>query len=102
MALFCAAIKRFEGSPYGVVAEVMDCSFEVNEFELQSHYYLHFRTCKGMNPLIPLPSYEVNSITTVKRQGWLRHEITREGWYAIKQSSQTKRDSFFSLEVSLS
>ena len=36
------------------MANVQDCDPEVNEFELQSRYYVHFRTNnlgKGMNPL---------------------------------------------------
>ena len=38
-----------------VVANLQDCDIVVNEFELQSRYYVHFRTNtlgKGMNPLI--------------------------------------------------
>ena len=41
----------------GIVANVLDCGLEVNEFEFQSRYYVHFRTNnlgKGMNPLIYL------------------------------------------------
>ncbi len=44
------------GSRRGVTAKVLDCGQEVNEFELQSLYYVHFWTNilgKGMNPLIP-------------------------------------------------
>ena len=39
--------------PCGVVVIVLDCDFVVIEFELQSRYYVHFRTNalgKGMNP----------------------------------------------------
>ena len=28
----------------GVIAKVLDCSLKVSEFELQLHYYVHFRT----------------------------------------------------------
>ena len=38
------------------MAKVLDCSLEISEFELQSPYYVHFRTNtleKGMNLLIP-------------------------------------------------
>ena len=45
------------------------------EFEFQSRYYVHFRTNtlgKGMNPLI-LPSYGLNSTTTVLLEEWLWH-----------------------------
>ena len=45
------------GWPRGVMVKVMDCEIVVSEFELQSRYYIHFRTNtlrKGMNP--PLSS----------------------------------------------
>ena len=44
--------KLLEG---GVMVNVLDCEIVVREFELQSHYYVHFRANtlgKGMNPLI--------------------------------------------------
>ena len=48
---------RKEGrSPHGIVANVLDCDIVVSKFELQSLYYVHFRTNtlrKGMDPLIP-------------------------------------------------
>ena len=71
---------------HGVVANVLDC-----EFELKSHYCIHFWTNTlgkdippsfGLNS-IPL-SYELNSTTTVL-QGWLWHQISLNIWYAIKQ-----------------
>ena len=37
------------------MAKAMDCEIVVSEFELQSRYYVYFRTNtlgKGMNPLI--------------------------------------------------
>ena len=40
------------------MVNVLDCNIIVSEFELQSRYFVHFRTRtfqKGMNPLI-LPS----------------------------------------------
>ena len=43
------------GCPRGVMVKAMDCRIVVSEFELQSRYYVHFRTntlAKGMNPLI--------------------------------------------------
>ena len=46
------------GYPRGVMVKAMDCGIIVNEFELQSHYYVRFRTKtleQGMNSLI-LPS----------------------------------------------
>ena len=45
------------GSIRGVVANVVDYHIIVSGFELQSRYYVCFRTNtldKGMNPLIPL------------------------------------------------
>ena len=45
-----------EESLRGVVANVLDCDFEVSEFEFPSCYNFHFRTRtlrKGMNPFIP-------------------------------------------------
>ena len=42
--------------PRGVIVKVLYYGIVVNEFELQSRYYVHFRTNtpgKGMNPLIP-------------------------------------------------
>ena len=43
------------GCPRGVIVKAMDCGIVVNEFVLQSRYYVHFRANtlgKGMNPLI--------------------------------------------------
>ena len=43
------------GVPRGVMVKAMDYEIVVNEFELQSRYYVHFRANtlgKGMNPLI--------------------------------------------------
>ena len=42
-------------SPYGVMVKALACGIVVNEFALQSHYYVHFQTNalgKGMNSLI--------------------------------------------------
>ena len=46
------SIRR--GCPRDVMVKTMDCGIVVSEFELQSRYYVHFRTNtlgKGMNPL---------------------------------------------------
>ena len=47
-AMFCCLWKPFHESsdfnPHGVMVKVPDCSVEVNEFELQLHYYVHFWT----------------------------------------------------------
>ena len=44
------------GYPHGVIIKAMDSGIAINEFELQSRYYILFRAntlAKGMNPLIP-------------------------------------------------
>ena len=44
-------------SPHGILANMLDCNIVVWEFELQFHYYIHFKTNslgKAMNPLISL------------------------------------------------
>ena len=46
------------GCPRGVMVKAIDCGIVVNEFVLQSRYYVYFRANtlrKGMNPFI-LPS----------------------------------------------
>ena len=46
----------WERYPRGFVTTMMDYDIIVSEFELQSHYYVHFRTNtlgKEMNILIP-------------------------------------------------
>ena len=43
------------GSPHDIMTKMLDGDLKVNEFELQSHYYVHFWTntlWKGMNLLI--------------------------------------------------
>ena len=43
------------GCPRGIKVKTLDNGIVVSEFELQSLYYVHFRTNtfgKGMNPLI--------------------------------------------------
>ena len=46
--------------------KVLDCCLEVNKFEPQLHYYIHFE--KDMKPLSP-SSYGLNSITAALQQG---------------------------------
>ena len=60
----------------GVVAYALNCGLVVREFEIQSSYYVHFRTDtlkKGMDPPPHLAhsSNGLNSTTTVFLQGWL-------------------------------
>ena len=48
-------IPWVERCPCGIIVKELDCGFIVREFELQSHYYVHFPTNtlgKGMKPLI--------------------------------------------------
>ena len=43
-------------NPCGVIGKVLDCCFEVDKFELQLGYYIHFQTDtlrKSLNLLIP-------------------------------------------------
>ena len=61
-------------SPRGVVANVLDCNIVINEFELQSCYYIDFRT----NTL----GKDINSL---KGCIWLK--ITHEGYHAIKKET---------------
>ena len=47
--------KKNVRCPPGVMVKAMDCGIVVNEFVLQSRYYVHLRANtigKGMNPLI--------------------------------------------------
>ena len=56
-------------SPRDIVANMLDCDIVVSQFELQSSYYVHFRTNtleKGMKPLTHYEtSNRLNSITAV-------------------------------------
>ena len=50
------AATNKEESSFGVVANVLDCNIVVNEFELQSRYFVYFPTNtlgKDMNHLSP-------------------------------------------------
>ena len=49
------ASKVWQGCSRDVMVKAMDCGILVSELELQSRYYVHFRTNtrgKGMNPVI--------------------------------------------------
>ena len=67
LSVFTITIRR---CPRGVMINAVDCGIVVSEFELQSRYYVHFRTSKGMKPPYP-PSYGLNSITTILLEEWL-------------------------------
>ena len=63
--------ERLRWSLRGVIANALDCGHEVNEFELQSRYYVFFRIytlVQGMNP-----SNRFNSVTAILLQGWFWH-----------------------------
>ena len=64
------------------MANVLEYGLDVSEFELESRYYVHFRTWKKYKPP-NLSSYGSNIITSILLKGSLWHEITHEGWYAI-------------------
>ena len=63
-------------SPSIVMVKELDCSLQVTEFELQTYYYVHFRTNtlgKGIKPLVPHPttSYALYRITAFLLLGCL-------------------------------
>ena len=70
------------------MVKAMDCWIVISEFELQSRYYVQFWTNthgEGYEtPLSPPPAMGLNSTTIVLLDGWLWHQITYNGWYAIK------------------
>ena len=76
----------------GVMVKAMDCGIVVNEFVLQSFYYVLFRANtlrKRMNPPLASPSYGLKSTTTILLGEWVWHWITYKCWYAIEQRNQT-------------
>ena len=40
---------RLNGEDCGIGANMVDCNIEESEFKLQSHYYIHFQTNKGIS-----------------------------------------------------
>ena len=65
----------FKGCPRGVMVKAIDCGIVVNEFVLQSRYYVHFRANiigERYEPPYP-PSDGLNSTTTVLLGEWLWH-----------------------------
>ena len=82
--LYCSTTWSSRDNVDSVMAKMLDCGLKVSKFKLQLCNYVHFLTN------IPLsPSYGLNRTTTVLlRKLW--NEITYEGWYAIKQRTQTK------------
>ena len=72
----CSCVSTTVSGWGDLVIKAMDCGIAVKEFELQSRYYVHFRTNtlgKGMNPTNS-PSYGLNSTTTVLLEEWLWHQ----------------------------
>ena len=77
-ALIFLCLSQFnnyrEGSPLGIVANVLDCDIVVSEFEIQLRDYFYFRTNtlrKCINSFsLPTPSYWLNCIPIVLLQGW--------------------------------
>ena len=62
-----------EGSPYGIVVDMLDCDIVISKFEHQLCDCIHFWTNaiqKDMKSVI-LPIHESNSATTVLLEGWL-------------------------------
>ena len=59
------------GSSRGIVGTKLDCGVEVSKFEMQSRYYIHFRTNTHWKRYEPpnSPSYGLNSINAVLLQG---------------------------------
>ena len=47
------------------MANVLDCDIVESEFELQLFYYVYFWTNTLGKSMKPIPSYGLNSITTV-------------------------------------
>ena len=63
-------------NPCDIVVNVPNCTIIVNEFKLQSCYYVYFlinTLGKGMYQLFPTSGYGLNSTTTVSLQGRLWH-----------------------------
>ena len=78
------------------MAKVLVCGHEVSEFDFQSRFYVNFRTYtirKGMNNIIPPPSYRLNNATVVLLHGWFWQLITCKGLYATKPNLLTTQVS---------
>ena len=82
------------GNPHVVEAKMRD-----SDFELQSRHYIHFWTCtmgKGMNSLIPRPSYGLNSTNYFYNDGFGIKQPTKVDmpWRTIKPN-ELKSDLCF-------
>ena len=61
------------GSSSDVAANVLGCDQEVSEFEIQSGYYVHFRTNtlgEGMSPIISPALGQIASLLFCKKKGF--------------------------------
>ena len=88
LAIVLSWRKQSSGSPWGVVAYVLDCNIVVSEFEPQSLSYVRFRinTLEKDMDVSLFPNYGLYSFSYVLLQGWLWHWIAHESWDAIKQT----------------
>ena len=73
---FCR-YKNFYGSPRDIVANVLNCSSGLIEFNRRSQYYIHYwpnTPDKGFaSP--ETHSYGLNSITGILQKEWFSHEV---------------------------
>ena len=63
----------------------LDCGFVVIEFELQSRYYVHFRTNTSRERYEPPYPPILRSTTIVFLEGWIWPKITQEGWHTTNK-----------------
>ena len=80
------------GMSCGVAANMLNCNIDVNEFELQSCYYVHFWTNtlgeKYEPPYLPGIDNQYHYYSSTRMALAL---ITHESWYAIKQRNPIKQ-----------
>ena len=71
--LFFSLFLYEQGCPYGVMVKALDYGIIVGEFELQSLYYVHFRTniLRERYETPYSPNYALNSITALLLEGLL-------------------------------
>ena len=73
--LFTYSIKRKNGCPRGVVANVLEGDIVESQFKLQSHHYVHFRTNtfrESMNPVIPLAEGLIVLVLFFNKDGFFK------------------------------
>ena len=92
------SLNMYCGCPRGVMVKVLVCGIVVSEFELQSRYYIHFRTNnlgKGMNSLSSQLWVKLHDYCSSRRMTLALNNLV--GWYAIKQRNNTEPIWIFSL-----